>query len=181
MESALKLAQWTVYALAVMIWIGALVFAGYRIKQMGTLKPVRAEVLEAATQSYMSGHYGEDASGWRVKTQSRMYSATAKVRYEYEGREYVTGASHDVGMSWEWLQARLTREWKPGSKIWVHIDPAKPDAPLAGLGFNVNTFTPSIGLALFGLIVWAAGHGLGRLLPMVLRFQQSIPGADRMP
>ena len=178
MESALKLGQWTVYAIAIMLWIGALVFAGYRYRQLSTLKPVRAEVLEAGPKSYMSGHYGRDASGRNVKTMSRMYSATAKVIYEYEGQQYVVEASHDVGVSWAWLQERLTREWKPGNQIWVHIDPAKPDAPLAGLDYNVNTFLPSIGLVLFGLFIWAAGVGLGRLLPLVQRLGDSLPGGQ---
>lgn len=177
MESTLRLAQWTVYGLAILMWVGTLVFAGYRNHQMSTLKPVRAQVVEAGTQSYMSSHYGKDATGWRVETKSRMYSATAKVRYEFEGTQYETEASHDVGLSWEGLQERLTREWKPGSWISVRIDPARPDAPIAGLGWNLNTFLPSFALMLFGLIVWAAGFGLGRLLPVVRRFMDGLPGA----
>jgi hypothetical protein len=124
---------------------------------------VDAEVLEAKTDSYMAKHYSRDATEWNVETRSRMYSATAMVRYQYEGREYVTEASHDVGISFQWVQDRLTREWKPGSRIRVHIDPAKPASPLAGLGLNLNTFSPMIGLVFFGLVVWGAGYALGGL------------------
>lgn len=50
------------------------------------------------------------------------------------------------------------------SRIRVHIDPAKPEEPLAGLGFNLNTYSPAVGLAIFGLTVLGAGYGLGRLV-----------------
>lgn len=179
MDSALKMVQWTVYGLAALIWIGALVFAGYRNHQLKTLKPVRAEVIEAATEGYMSSHYGEDSSGWRVETQSKMYSAVARVKYEFGGRQYEAEASHDVGVSWAWVQDRLTREWKPGAKIWVHIDPAKPDQPTAGLGYNLNTFLPSVGMILFGWVIWAMGYGLGRLLPLLQRIQENLPGGGQ--
>lgn len=179
MDSALKLAQWTVYGLAALIWIGALVFAGYRNHQLNTLKPVRAEVIESATEGYMSSHYGEDATGWRVETQSRMYSAVARVKYEFAGRQHEAIASHDVGVSWAWIQDRLTRDWKPGVKIWVHIDPSKPDQPKAGLGYNLNTFLPSLGLIVFGCAIWAMGCGLGRLLPLVQRIQENVHGAGQ--
>lgn len=178
MESTLRLAQWTVYGLAILMWAGALVFAGYRNHQMNTLKLVRAEVVEAGTRSYMSSDYGKDADGWGVETKSRMYSATAKVRYEFEGTRYETEASHDVGLSSKEMQERLTREWKPGSWIWVRIDPARPDAPIAGLGWNLNTFLPSFSLALFGLVMWAAGYGVGKLLPMMRRIIGGLRGVN---
>lgn len=97
MESALKMAQWTVYGLAIMLFVGALAFAVWRNHQLNTLKPVRAEVIESGTKSYMSSHYSEDGSGWKEETQSQMYSATAEVRYEFGGKQYETEASHDVG------------------------------------------------------------------------------------
>lgn len=174
MESALKMAQWVVYGLAIAIWVGALAFTVWRNQQLNTLKPVRAEVIESGPKSYMSSHYSEDASGWKEETKSRMYSATAKVRYEFGGRNYEAEASHDVGASWEGLQQRLTREWKPGAKIWVHIDPATPEAPVAGLGYNLNTFLPSLAMVLTGLLIWAMGYGLGRLLPLVKRIEASV-------
>lgn len=176
MESALKMAQWTVYGLAIMLFVGALAFAVWRNHQLNTLTPVRAEVLEAGTESYMASHYSEDASGWKEETETRMYSAVAKVRYETGGRRYEMEARHDVGVSWEWVQKRLAREWKPGSMIWVHLDPAKPEAPIAGLGYNLNTFLPSFGLVLFGMMLWAMGYGLGRLLPLARRIEESVMG-----
>jgi len=176
MASALKMAQWTVYGLAIMLFVGALAFAVWRNHQLNTLKPVRAEVIEAGTESYMSSQYSEDASGWKGQTEARMYSADAKVRYEFGGKQYETEASHDVGVSWESLQERLTREWKPGSVIWVHIDPATPEAPIAGLGYNLNTFLPSLAMVLIGLLIWAMGYGLGRLLPLVKRIEESVMG-----
>lgn len=176
MESALKMAQWAVYGLAIILLVGALAFAVWRNHQLNTLKPVRAEVIEAGTESYMAGQYEEDASGWKVQTESRMYSAVAKVRYEFGGRQYETQASHDVGVSWAWVQERLTRGWKPGSVIWVRIDPARPEAPIAGLGYNLNTFLPSLAMALTGLLIWALGYGLGRLPPLVKRIEESVMG-----
>jgi hypothetical protein len=170
MEPVFKMALWTVYGIAVMVWLGALVFAGFRIHQMRTLEAVDAEVLDAKTESYMAKRFSRDATGWNVETRSRMYSANATVRYRYQGQEYITEASHDVGVSFQWLQDRLTREWKPGSRIRVHIDPAKPANPLAGLGFNLNTFSPSVALVLFGFVVWGAGYGLGRLLPLLMKY-----------
>jgi hypothetical protein len=184
MESVFKTAQWaqwTVYGLAILLWLGALAFAGYRIHQMRTLKVVDAEVLDAKTKSYMSKHYSRDATGWNVETRSRMYSADATVRYQYEGREYIAEASHDVGVSSQWLQDRLTREWKPGSRIRIHIDPAKPDNPLAGLGFNLNTFLPSVAMVFFGFVILGAGYGLGRLFAFLVKFQESIPGPHPLP
>lgn len=60
--------------------------------------------------------------------------------------------------------------------IWVHIDPAKPEAPIAGLGYNLNTFLPSLAMVLIGLLIWAMGYGLGRLLPLVKRIEESVMG-----
>jgi hypothetical protein len=171
MDPVYKMALWTVYGIAVMVWLGALVFVGFRIHQMRTLAAVDAEVLDAKTKSYLAKRYSRDATGWNVETRSRMYSANATVRYQYQGREYIAEASHDVGVSCQWLQDRLTREWKPGSRMRVHIDPAKPDNPLAGLGFNLNTFSPSVALVLFGFVVWGAGTGLGRLLALLMKFR----------
>jgi hypothetical protein len=184
MESVFKTAQWaqwTVYGLAILLWLGALAFAGFRIHQMGALKVVEAEVLDAKTKSYMARAYSKDATGWNVETRSRMYSANATVRYEYQGREHIAEASHDVGVSSKWLQDRLTREWKPGSRIRIHIDPAKPDSPLAGLGFNLNTFLPAIALVLFGFVLLGAGYGLGRLFALLMKFQEDIPGPHQPP
>jgi hypothetical protein len=184
MESVFKTAQWaqwTVYGLAILLWLGALAFAGYRIHQMRTLKVVDAEVLDAKTKSYSARHYSRDAAGWNVETRSRMYSANATVRYQYQGQEYIAEASHDVGVSSQWLQDRLTREWKPGSRIRIHIDPAKPDNPLAGLGFNLNTFLPSVAMVFFGFVILGAGYGLGRLFAFLVKFQESIPGPHPLP
>jgi hypothetical protein len=181
MEPVFKMAQWTVYGIAVMLWLGALAFVGFRIHQMGTLKVVDAEVLDAKTKSYMARHYSKDAAGWNVETRSRMYSANATVRYEYQGREYIAEASHDVGVSIQWLQDRLTREWKPGSRIRIHIDPAKPDSPLAGLGFNLNTLSPAIVLALVGFLVLGAGYGLGRLFALHAKFFEHFTGSSQPP
>jgi len=183
-ESVLKTAQWaqwTVYGIAILIWIGALVFIGYRIHQMGTLKVVQAEVLDAETKSYMARSYSRDASGWNRETRSRMYSATAMVRYEYQGQEYIAEASHDVGVSFKFLQDRLTREWKPGSRIPVRIDPTKPDQPLAGLAFNLNTFLPAVALVLFGFVFLAAGYGVGRLFAYQAGFFERVTGSPRTP
>jgi hypothetical protein len=177
MEPVFKLAQWIVYGIAVMLWLGALAFVGFCIHQMGTLKLVVAEVLDAKTESYMSKHYSKDVTGRYIETRSRMYSANATVRYEYQGREYVAEASHDVGASFQWLQDRLTREWKPGSRIGIRIDPSKPDSPLAGLGFNLNTMSPAIAMVLFGFVVFGAGYGLGRLFPLLMKYRDGVPGA----
>jgi len=163
MEYMFKTAHSAVWGSAVMLWLMALAFVGFRIHQMGTLKAVEAEVLDAKTKSYMGRSYSKDATGWTVETRSRMYSANATVRYQFQGREYIAEASHDTGVSIKWLQDRLTRQWKPGSRIRVHIDPAKPDKPLAGLGYNLNTFSIAIGAVLFGFAVLAAGWGFGRL------------------
>jgi hypothetical protein len=134
MEYMFKMAHSVVWGFAILLWLMALAFVGFRIHQMGTLKVVEAEVLDAKTKSYMGRSYSKDATGWTVETRSRMYSADATVRYEFQGREYIAEASHDAGVSIKWPQDRLTRQWKPGSRIRVHIDPAKPDKPLAGLG-----------------------------------------------
>ncbi len=168
-EPMFKMVQWSVNVIAIMVWLGALAFVGYRIHQMRTLKVVDAEVLDAKTESYMSKHYSKDAAGWNVETRSRMYSANATVRYQYEGREYIAEASHDVGVSSQWLQDRLTREWKPGHRMRIHIDPAKPDSPLAGLGFNLNTFLPSAAMVFFGFFVLGMGYGVGWLFALFLK------------
>ena len=166
MESALKAAQWTVYGLALVIWLGSAAFAVWRNQQLITLKPVPAEGVEAATKSSMKSSHGENPSGWNVETKSRMYAATAKVRHQFLGRQYETEASQDVGASCAGLHDRLTRHWKPGAVIRVHVDPARPGAPIAGLGDNLNTFLPPYGMALFGLVIWGMGYGLVRLIPL---------------
>ena len=173
MESALKMVQWAVFGLAVMLWLGAIAFVVYRIHQMGTLTAVRAEVLDAKTKSYMARTYSTDAAGAKVETRSRMYSANATVRYQYQGREYIAEASHDVGVSFRWFQDRLTREWKPGSRIVVHIDSAKPEEPLAGLGVNLNTFSPAVALAISGFVILGAGYGMSRLVAWFMKLAGS--------
>lgn len=181
MEPAIRMAQWAIYGMAVMIWLGALAFVGYRIHQMGTLKVVEAEVLDAKTTSYMGKSYSKDATGWTVETRSRMYSANATVRYQFQGREYIAEASHDVGVSFQWIQDRLTRQWKPGSRILIHIDPAKPDQPTAGLGFNLNTFTPAFGMVIAGFMLLGVGYGLGRLPALLEKLVEKLFGTSPPP
>jgi hypothetical protein len=176
MESSIRMVQWVIYAMSVMVWLGAVGFAGFRIHQMRTLAAVSAEVLDAKTSSYMSKSYMRDATGFNRETRSRMYSADATVRYVYQGQEYTAEASHDVGVSSQWFQERLTRQWKPGARIIVHLDPAQPDKPLAGLGFNLNTFSPSLAMIVFGFLLLGAAYGVGRLQAVLALFEQGARG-----
>lgn len=45
----------------------------------------------------------------------------------------------------------------------IHLDPAHPDEPAVGLGFNLNTFAPALGMILFGCLILSVGYGVGRL------------------
>lgn len=171
MESAIRMVQWVVYALGLMVWLVAVGFIGYRIHQLNTLVPVSAEVIDAHTRSYTSTSYMRDATGHNRETPSRMYSADATVRYAYQGKSYTAMASHDVGISIRWFQDRLTRQWQPGTRIRIHVDPSQPDQPLAGLGSNLNTFAPAIGLAMFGCLILASSYGIGRLQALMTLFR----------
>ena len=162
-----------------MVWLGALVFVGYRGYQMLTLPAVEAEVLQADTESYLSTSYRKNAAGWMEQTRSRMYVPTALVRYRYKGQTLTSEAKHDVGFSWKWLQDSLTREWKPGSRIRIYIDPAKPEEPLAGLGMNVSTFLPAAVMAGFGFFLTGCGYALTRVAAVLIRFAGSLPAPGR--
>lgn len=155
--------------LAWLVWAGALGFAGYRVYQMRTLPSVEAEVLQAATESYTSTAYRKNAAGWNEPTRSRMYVPTALVRYRYNGRTVAAMAKHDTGFSWKWVQDQVTRGWKPGSRIRIHIDPAQPEEPLAGLGLNLSTFLPVVLLAAFGGFLTGCAWVLQRVVAAVGR------------
>jgi hypothetical protein len=171
MESTIRMVQWVIYALGVMIGLGAVGFVGFRFHQMNTLVAVSAEVMDAKTSAYTSKSYVRDATGHSRESRSRMYSADATVRYIFQGQEYTAEASHDVGVSSQWFQDRLTRQWKSGTRIRIHVDQAKPDKPLVGLGFNLNTFAPAVGMVIFGCFILGVGYGFGRLLAVLVRFR----------
>ncbi len=169
MESAIRAAVGLIHFLTWLLWLGALAFAAYRTYQMNTLPVVEAEVLKSETESYTSTSYRENAAGWNEQTQTRMYVPTALVRYTFAGQEFTANAKHDVGFSWKWVQDRLTRNWKSGSRIRIYIDPTKPGEPLAGLGFNLNTYLPAAFLVAFGFFLMGCAWGLSRVAPAILR------------
>jgi hypothetical protein len=169
MESAIRLAVGFIHLLAWLTWLGAVVFAGYRVHQMRTLPAVEAEVLQAETESYNAKAYRRNAAGWTEETRSRMYVPTALVRYSYQGQVITATAKHDTGVSWKWLQDRVTRGWKPGSRIWIYIDPAKPGEPLAGLGNNLGTFMPAVVMIAFGFFLVGCAYGLTRAGAVAIR------------
>ena len=176
MDATFRLVVRLIYVMAGLTWLGALAFAGYRIFQMRTLPSVEAQILHAETESYRSKSYRRNAAGWNQEIYTRMYVPVALVRYEYGGKTITAEAKHDVGFSWKWVQDRLTREWKPGARMLVRIDPAKPEEPLAGLGMNFNTFLPVPFIAGFGFLLMGIAYGVGRLGLLVARF---IPGEMR--
>ncbi len=53
--------------------------------------------------------------------------------------------------------------------------PAKPEQPLAGLGWNLGTFLPCLLLIAFGFLLNACAHGLTRLMPFVARLMGTLP------
>jgi len=173
-ESSIRLAVGFIQFLAGLVWLGAVVFVGYRAYQMCTLPSVEAEVLQAETQSYMSTSYRRNAANWMEPTRSRMYVPAALVRYAYNGQTLTAEAKHDVGFSSKWVQDRLTREWKPGSRIRIYIDPAQPDEPLAGLGMNLNTFLPAAFLVSFGFFLVGCGYALARVAPILIRLTSGV-------
>ncbi len=178
MDSAIRFTVGFIYFLAGLIFVGAVVFTGYRIYQMATLPSVEAEVLQADTESYASTSYRRNAAGWNEPTRTRMFAATALVRYSYNGKTVTAEAKHDVGLSSKWLQDRMTKDWKPGARIRIHLDPAQPSEPLAGLGVNLNTFLPAFCLVFFGFFLVGCGYGLTRAAALLVRLAPglSTPG-----
>ena len=174
MESAIRATVWFIHFLAVLTWLGAVAVAGYRLHQMRTLPAVQAEVIQAETESYTSTSYRKHAAGWTEQTQSPMYVPTATVRYSYNGQTLTGVAKHDVGFSWKWLQDSVTRSWKPGSRIWIHIDPAHPEEPLAGLGLNLSTFLPCVFLVAFGFFLMGCAYVVTRVGALALRFAEGL-------
>ncbi len=167
LDSSGRLVYGTLVGIAVLCWLGAAAFAGFRFYQMRTYDVVSAVVLEAGTSGYQVSVTTEDSDGFKRDSYETMYSAEALVEYDYKGKHYKTVASHDVGTSSRWFQERLTRNWKPGSRIRVRINPAKPDKPLAGVWLNLHTFTPALGLIVFGLMTYGIALGVRRLLEFV--------------
>jgi len=174
MESTLRMAVGFIYFLAGLTWLGAAAFAGYRVYQMRTLPSVEAEVVQASTESYTSTSYRRDATNWNRPVRSRMYSAAAVVRYSRDGKVITAEAGFDTGFSWKWVQDRLVREWTPGSRVRVYLDPAKESEPLIGLGANLNTFLPSGMIAFFGFFLYGCGYGVARLVPAVMRLIDAV-------
>jgi hypothetical protein len=167
LDSSGRLVYGTLVGIAVLCWLGAAAFVGFRIYQMRTYDVVSALVLEAGPSGYMASMTTEDSDGFRSETYTTMYSAEALVEYDYKGKHYKALASHDVGVSSRWFQEQLTRNWKPGSRIRVRINPAKPDKPLAGIWLNLHTFTPAFGLIVFGLMTYGIALGVRRLLEFI--------------
>lgn len=161
--SAARLAVRCIYAIAGLIWLGALAFALYRYHQIRTLTPVMAEVLKAETESYTSRTTATDSDGFTTDAEFKGYVPVVWVRYEFNGKTYTVEARYDTGSSFRWIQDRITRRWKPGSRIRVHIDPAKPDKPLPDLGLNLHTFQVSIVLVITGFFFVGLGYGMDRL------------------
>ncbi len=169
-ESSVRVTASVIYAVAGLIWLVAAGFAGYRIYQILLWPRVEAEVVRSETESYLSTAYRRDASGWNEAVQTRMYSPKALVRYRVQGRQLTAEAKHDVGSSWKWLQDRLTRQWQPGRRIVVYFRREKPEEPIAGLGWNVNTFLPSLMAVAFGFLFYGIGYGLIRGATAAMRF-----------
>jgi len=178
MDASVRVAVWSFYFLAGVVWLGSLVFIAYRIHQLRTLPVVDAEVIKAGTDSYVTRSYETDTDGWSQEVYHRWYAAAVVVRYEYKGKQFITEARHDVASS-KWIQDRLARKWKPGTRIRIRIDPARPQEPLAGLGVNLNTFLPAFGLVACGFILVAMGYGVARLGAFLTQLFDSLPRTRR--
>jgi len=167
--SVVRLAARSVYAISGLIWIGALAFAWYRYHQIHTLTPLDALVLKSATESYTESVDSRDSQGFSEKSSFTGYLPVVWVRYEFGGKTYNVEAWHDTGSSFRWFQERITRRWKPGSRIRIHIDPAEPDKPLPDLGLNLHTFQMSIALVIIGIFFAGLGYAIGRLGTFIIQ------------
>jgi hypothetical protein len=168
--SVLRLAVRCIYAISGLICLGALAFAWYRYHQIHTLTPLDALVLKSATESYTETVDSRDSQGFSEKSKFTGYLPVVWVRYEFNGKTYSVEAWHDTGSSFRWFQERITRRWKSGSHIRVHLDPAKPDKPLPDLGLNLHTFQMSMALAIISLFFAGVGYGVGRLGTFAMRY-----------
>jgi len=161
--SAVRTATWCIYGIAGFIWFVAIAFAGFRIYQMRTLVAVQAEVLNAATDSYTATARELDSDRFTYETQETVYVPVARVRYEFHGKTYTVAARHDTGSGFKSIEDRITRRWKPGTRIRVHLDPSEPDRPIPDLGLNAHTFQMSIVAAIAGGVFALFGYGFGWL------------------
>lgn len=176
-ESVVRLAVRCIYAISGVIWLAALGFVLYRFYQLRTLVPLQAEVLKAETEAYTERTTGTDSDGFTTEAEFKGYIPVAWVRYEFNGKTYTAEARHDTGSSFKWVQDRITQRWKPGSRIGVHIDPAKPDKPLPDLGLNLHTFQMGIVLVIAGFFFAGVGYGFERLGAFAFRLFDQLKHA----
>lgn len=95
-QSMVRLAVRGIYAIAGVIWLGALAFVLYRYYQIRTLTPVEAEVLKAETESYTERTTSTDSDGFTTEAEFKGYIPVAWVRYQFNGKTYTAEARHDT-------------------------------------------------------------------------------------
>lgn len=160
---AFRLVHKVMIGLAVFFFAGAAAFVAYRVYQMRNWPELEAEVLDAGARSYTSKWTAKDSRGFSRDYPVTMNTAIALVRYNWQGEEVVAEASTDVATTSRGFAESIAGDWRPGSKIKVHIDPAKPERPLAGLGWNATTLLPAIALLVMGFLMVAVDAGIRRL------------------
>ncbi len=153
------------YAIAGLMWLGAAVFAGYRIYQICTQVLVPAEVLESGLQPSYEGSLERDEDGFTRDSASLRYDREAKVRYQVN-EKVITAGIRESGSGFRWIEERVLREWKPGTRIRVRITPSKPEEPQPAIGLRFSTFQFSMAMALGG----AAFAGFGYILVRAAEF-----------
>jgi len=160
-------ARWF-YAIAGVIWLGALVFAGYRIYQIFTQVLVPAEVLESGLHPYYERSSDRDTDGFTEESVSLRYDREAKVRYQVNGK-VITAGIRQSGSGFRWIEELVLREWKPGTRIRVRIDPAEPEKPQPALGLRYSTFQFSLVMALGGGCFAGFGYAMVRAMEFFVR------------
>jgi hypothetical protein len=160
-QSAIQSTVRLIYVLSGLLWLAAIGFAAFRHHQMRTLLAVEAEVLEAETESYLNKITSRDMDGKLRDSTAQMYVPTAMVRYQFSGKVFTVKAGHDTATTSKSFEDSLKRQWKPGTRIRIHIDPARPGEPVLGLGMNLHTYLVSAALIVAGAIIAAFGYAMG--------------------
>ncbi len=176
-EAAVRMAVWVIYGVGGFIWLVSLALAGYRIYQMRTLTAVDAEVVRTGLDSYRDTQLTREPDGFTREYGTTVYVPSVVVRYEFNGQAYTAEARYDSGSSFRSVEQAIANRWKPGARIRVHINPARPDKPVPEVRFNLPAFRMSIVSAVFGFCTILLGYGFGRLGAFGVRFFEQLKHA----
>jgi hypothetical protein len=81
----------------------------------------------------------------------------------------VTAEIRQSGSGFRWIEEWALREWKPGTRIRVRIDPAEPGQPQPALRLSYSTFSFSFGMVLGGFLFAGFGCGMARAVEFIFR------------